>query len=51
MSLVLTVAVSPDAAITAFEINYQALGAVFPAPVPLMISDASSENQLRWMIW
>ncbi|MGB8035477.1 MAG: hypothetical protein WCF03_16815 [Nitrososphaeraceae archaeon] len=31
MSLVLTVAVSPDAAITAFEINYQALGAVFPA--------------------
>ena len=35
--------------ITAFEINYQALRAVFPAATT--ISDSSSENQLIRMIW
>jgi len=37
--------------ITAFEINYQVWELYFLLPLPLMISDASCENQLIWMIW
>ncbi|MFZ0895304.1 MAG: response regulator [Candidatus Nitrosopolaris sp.] len=37
--------------ITAFEMNYQALRAVFPAATTTDDMDASSENQLIWMIW